>query len=579
MHNNAPQHSKFRRFLIIQTLILCSLFVVGTVTTTIFLHRVNYYHSVKIEFTNLSGNSNIRVTGITPFGRRVVFGKNQTTGCFESVENSYFNEITIEGSWGNSLTATIYYRKNILTINNIPACDNENTGFRLTGIYKPAHKPVELLFSLFSSTGILKMLPFIILLIVSGLLISIFLLVYCRQTEKCKERVFFMRSNVESGSPLGKQKHTLIIIARRIIAVVLLAGLSAQLIGWAVHGYSSLGFWTGILWWAIIWWIAALILRKRPAKWRIVVNSVCITLMLVEMVLRLAGTVATYSEAQWGIYISPYSAAKEHGFEKKRNVGTYRLECAEYSYPRKANSLGYGDKEWLNDEMQNKTRIVCLGDSFTEGGGTPADSTWPKCLERILADSSYYFMNGGISGSDPVFEAYKLRYTFEVFHPDMVILCINYSDIDEIIVRGGFERFTPNGVLFKKAPWWEPVYASNHVFRLFFTMRYTPFLVKKSSYAHEQHLAVEIIHQAIDSIMAEAKHCGFQPVFVFHPMRNEVEKNYNEYSRLIKDLVEENIAVANLYSYYQHPAIKNEINTYYWPNDGHHNSRGYLVNP
>src|SRR5262245_12863300 len=48
--------------------------------------------------------------------------------------------------------------------------------------------------------------------------------------------------------------------------------------------------------------------------------------------------------------------------------------------------------------------LLCLGDSFTFGGESPDDRTWPECLARSLAGKGYpcRAVNRGITGYSPV---------------------------------------------------------------------------------------------------------------------------------------------------------------------------------
>ena len=53
-----------------------------------------------------------------------------------------------------------------------------------------------------------------------------------------------------------------------------------------------------------------------------------------------------------------------------------------YTFDYVYNSRGFRDVEWPNDIDQLKTAIWCVGDSFTEGMGCPADHAWPYILKK-----------------------------------------------------------------------------------------------------------------------------------------------------------------------------------------------------
>ncbi|HKS17499.1 MAG TPA: GDSL-type esterase/lipase family protein [Planctomycetota bacterium] len=57
--------------------------------------------------------------------------------------------------------------------------------------------------------------------------------------------------------------------------------------------------------------------------------------------------------------------------------------------------------------------ILCLGDSFTFGGESPDDQTWPECLSRILAARGHpcRALNRGVSGYNSLQSLLLLRQT------------------------------------------------------------------------------------------------------------------------------------------------------------------------
>ncbi|MCO5247753.1 MAG: hypothetical protein M9887_02220 [Chitinophagales bacterium] len=49
---------------------------------------------------------------------------------------------------------------------------------------------------------------------------------------------------------------------------------------------------------------------------------------------------------------------------------------------RKQNSLGLSDKEWIKEKPTGTYRIICLGDSFTEGDGVDYEHSYVQALQR-----------------------------------------------------------------------------------------------------------------------------------------------------------------------------------------------------
>ena len=103
------------------------------------------------------------------------------------------------------------------------------------------------------------------------------------------------------------------------------------------------------------------------------------------------------------------------------------------------NSEGLRDIEHSRTKPANKYRLLLLGDSYTEGLGSEYPETWCSILkEKLNADSAMIdVINGGFIGSDPfyAFQLYKNRLV--KYHPDHILLMINFTDVYETMVRGG----------------------------------------------------------------------------------------------------------------------------------------------
>ena len=193
-------------------------------------------------------------------------------------------------------------------------------------------------------------------------------------------------------------------------------------------------------------------------KLQLGVSSLLLTWFIAELILRYGvSTYANYSEKNGGFfYVSPY-LVKESSWssvwQKDEHVYKPNYEALfnfkEYAYQLVTNSDGFRDKEYNSEDGAGKFNVFTLGDSFTEGRGVAMDASWPQLLSRELTglDSprKFHVVNAGISGSDPVFELFLLQNSIEKYNPELVIVAINNSDIDDIIVRGGLERYDQNG--------------------------------------------------------------------------------------------------------------------------------------
>ena len=129
--------------------------------------------------------------------------------------------------------------------------------------------------------------------------------------------------------------------------------------------------------------------------------------------------------------------------------------------------MGLREVELNNYSNLQENLVIGLGDSFTEGKGAPLDSVWLKQMEHILEGRlSIKTLNAGVNGSDPLFEYMLFKYKLSQYEPKLVIVAINGSDINDIITRGGFERFNDNFSLnYKEPEWWEYFYSFSFIVR------------------------------------------------------------------------------------------------------------------
>ncbi|MBK9330556.1 MAG: hypothetical protein IPM95_14960 [Sphingobacteriales bacterium] len=135
----------------------------------------------------------------------------------------------------------------------------------------------------------------------------------------------------------------------------------------------------------------------------------------------------------------------------------------EFQYRHKYNEMGLRDTAL--SFYRNKKNILLLGDSYTEGVGAPVDSTGPRSVEYHLKETgkNYTVINAGVSGSDIVYAFELLDTLFKQTQPKIVLYNLHYSDIDDIMFKGGDERFT-NGT--RKAFWWEYLYSFSCIYRI-----------------------------------------------------------------------------------------------------------------
>lgn len=317
-----------------------------------------------------------------------------------------------------------------------------------------------------------------------------------------------------------------------------------------------------------------------------------LTLFVAEFTLRyVVQKNVTYSELNNGRYVSNYHYDRMVNFQFLTIEGRADAHTNEYkpnqprnysgdtrTYPTEyCNSLGTRGKL----PQKNKQVTYVLGDSFAEGVGTPADSTFAVLLEQQwqTADSNQAVLNLGVAGFDLFLSWNLLQKHFTHYRPKQVVMLLNTTDIGEVMTRGGKERFLPNGkVSYAAGPWWEPLYAVSFVSRLLFHqfLQLDWFLLSPTQSAGRKQQAIDKIASFINNDIAQwaaANEVKF--TIVLHPLQHEVEKKQEDYHCLITGLNEnEWVKIYDL-----QPVIHQQYGKHplYWPMDQHFLPQGYAI--
>jgi lysophospholipase L1-like esterase len=326
------------------------------------------------------------------------------------------------------------------------------------------------------------------------------------------------------------------------------------------------------------------LLRKNHEKRKNIltsVTSVIITLFVAEIILRLMGYNATYFEIRESYYKSIYESNAIRDYHTHIENSTHYLQAKEYSYNRKTNSLGLSDEELKLDTT--KQLIIALGDSFTEGDGAHSDSTWIKFLEREYNSNekhNYKFFNAGVCGSDPFYEYRLLKDKLIEYQPEIVIVGYGY-DLNDIVIRGGMERFGNYDIVLKEH-WWEVIYKHSFTFRLFIRniLGYNDLLLTEDEYTTEKDRALKQLIESIDLFSELSKENGFELLIVFYPQKKELAKGKFHSNYILIEYCKKNkIHNLDLLAYYKNDLTirEEDIEDYYWKIDGHHNARGYEI--
>jgi len=304
---------------------------------------------------------------------------------------------------------------------------------------------------------------------------------------------------------------------------------------------------------------------------------------LLECILRLGHVYQTGFERNEGRYKSYYHSPYRTHYPTLSQQYTV-CSTPEFTYAVSINSNGFRDREWAVAKT-TKNRIMVLGDSFAEGVGAPGDSTWPVLLENILNTDTTIaeVFNAGVSGSDPVFQHRLFQHKLSAFSPDLLLMSINFSDIHEIITRGGEERFLSDGrVGFRRGPDWEPLYRYSYLFRfvLHAILGYDFSLLSAADYAQQSQLAIqEICRQAI-RLHTFCGQSNTRFAVIIHPYLDPYDAFLQRQDILLRVesmLQQRGVAVINLFSPFREKVNKVNYKQYAWPVDKHFNGQGYAL--
>lgn len=316
--------------------------------------------------------------------------------------------------------------------------------------------------------------------------------------------------------------------------------------------------------------------------------SIFLSLAATELFLRVAGVMATYMEKRTGYYWSPFDYNRSNVLWNRDSGQVYQLKSAEFSYPRVANSLGFLDQEFTAAKDTNEVKILCLGDSFTEGDGAPSDSCYPRQMEKLLRlqypNRKITVMNAGICGSDPFF-GYKIYDSLMYrFSPDIIIQSFAKQDVyEDMAFRGGFDRFTEEGKLdFTHRFKFEKLYRYSYLSRLYFDVIKGGNLlfINQSDLKRKQPYFKAQLKLLLDKWQAVVEQKKCVVFFVLRP--DEYDMQHTEYDQLYKGIVEllqaesGQVKVVDLRPYYMDRVkMPENFSKYFWQKDGHHTSAGY----
>lgn len=326
---------------------------------------------------------------------------------------------------------------------------------------------------------------------------------------------------------------------------------------------------------------------------QLVSYSVLAALLIAETALRLhGGFPLTYPETNGGNYTSEYYAQmflnEEFLANNKGRKDIYHKEFAPYQTRDIANAegvvrpletynaLGFRGKL----PQKNKKVILCLGDSFTEGACVTLQHSYPYLLGQYIAemDTVAEVMNVGVSGNDPFYEFKTLEKLTARYNVSTAIFLINPSDVEDVVCRGGYERFCPDGTLhFRPTPWWERLYGLSLIVRLLthnvLGLDYRFHTAEENKQLKE--LAVQSISLFLKNVIKPYCIRNKIRLMVFvHPFKVDLEKK-EDYNYFVSKITSAGaIEVIDLYDKIKKGGAPQKL---YYAVDGHFKAKGYDI--
>jgi hypothetical protein len=193
-------------------------------------------------------------------------------------------------------------------------------------------------------------------------------------------------------------------------------------------------------------------------------------------------------------------------------------------------------------------------------------------------------INAGVSGGDSVYSYMHLKRRMIEYHPDLIILGFNSTDVGDIMVRGGLERFGPDGLItFRSGPWWEWIYASSYSVRhlVHDVLRHERHILSsRKVLLEEENRAFEKIHAVVAKCNELAQEIEARFLLAYHPLTGEVQRARLDFQEFFETLRKETtVPTLDVLDCFLNSVgmSKHNVWDYYWKIDRHHNARGYAA--
>ena len=327
------------------------------------------------------------------------------------------------------------------------------------------------------------------------------------------------------------------------------------------------------------------------SKWKYRLFIVVFTLLSFEILLRVFKINQVWSESVGHGYQSGYNQSLPNWFYSWGPNKEFDLDQKDFIAHYKTNQFGIREREVFYTDSDAK-KILCLGDSYTEGVGAPYDSSYPKLLQSSLNNTGFntQVYNAGIAGSDP-FYAYQLfKEKLFVANPRYVFITFNSSDLTDFVYRGGLERFKPDGtVQCRTGPWYEPLYHYSYLFRLIINdilkkATRNLFLSRNEFETISCPQAVTQAASVFDSLNRLGHRNNFELMVILQPICDEMvfSCHENDFTRSMFKALQDSLNLRGIKNLDMWKALDGKItivnkDIISYPNDKHFTPNGYLL--
>ena len=325
-------------------------------------------------------------------------------------------------------------------------------------------------------------------------------------------------------------------------------------------------------------------MNRKPSKLNVSLLLVFLTLFVWESFLTISGINKTQHEKLLGYTIENNrinSFQNYYHIDQPNNK--IQLKKPEFTFKRTTNKLGYSDFEIQRRKSPKEIRLLCLGDSFTEGDGAPFEKSYVFQLrDKFLNSTNYYVFNAGKCGSDPFFNFVNYTDILKKYDFDIVLQTLSSSDIeDDINNRGGMERFKKKYVVeFRK-----PNSVLRHIYVMSFVGRsflqffgYNELYVTKNASEKDCQKTIDLM----SNYSKTTEKNNAKLVLVLLPNKKEVVEDYPVFFDKTVDKIKKNkgIYIIDLREFYRKEMFKSKnsfIKNNWWDEDWHHKPQGYQM--